>query len=276
MYCNCIIVQIYIHKKKNSHVGLWRRSLLRVWPHSACWSAGPPAEESRRCEPPGSGLCPWFSLPPPRSHNKTWGRPGCLWRGSSQWPGQEVERQRKSETGGRARIQTRTPSLWLRYLAQAHVSHLKLVLVDGSAQAAVEKLHPPTQSALATHQREIKATLVEWNLLQDATRTNWGAAGHIYSAESRAVFLPGQAGDGVEVGNLFGLGLVPHAPPGSPVEHPQPTSEDSGIKAISPASHGFTCCCWVATDRSKLPNTTDWPLGLVAATVNSFSVRSWL
>lgn len=40
------------------------------------------------------------------------------------------------------------PSSWLVYLAQAHVGHLKLVLVDGSAQAAVKQLHSSTQSAL--------------------------------------------------------------------------------------------------------------------------------
>lgn len=37
------------------------------------------------------------------------------------------------------------------YLAQANVGHLKLVLIDGSPQAAIKQLHSPTQSSLSRH-----------------------------------------------------------------------------------------------------------------------------
>lgn len=47
------------------------------------------------------------------------------------------------------------PTVLHLYLAQAHVGHLKLVLVDGSPQAAVENLHSPAQSSLPAHKREI-------------------------------------------------------------------------------------------------------------------------
>lgn len=44
----------------------------------------------------------------------------------------------------------------------------------------------------------------------------------VYSTEAGPILLPAQTGDGVQVGNLFGFGFIPHASPGSPVIHPQP------------------------------------------------------
>lgn len=43
-----------------------------------------------------------------------------------------------------------------------------------------------------------------------------------HGTEAWSVFLPGQAGDGVQVGDLFGFGFVPRASPRSPVKHSQP------------------------------------------------------
>lgn len=40
------------------------------------------------------------------------------------------------------------------YLAQADVGHLKLVLIDGSPQAAVKQLHSSTQCSLSTNQKD--------------------------------------------------------------------------------------------------------------------------
>ncbi len=51
---------------------------LQVLPRSAYLSAGLPAEEYQRCEPPGSGLCPWFWLLLSHSRNRTLGPPVCL------------------------------------------------------------------------------------------------------------------------------------------------------------------------------------------------------
>lgn len=73
-----------------------QNSIMTV-PRSACWSAGLPAAACPRCEPPGTGLSPWSSLP--RSHNRsrTWEPHGFLWTGSSRSPG---DNERVYEKGG--------------------------------------------------------------------------------------------------------------------------------------------------------------------------------
>lgn len=69
-------------------------------------------------------------------------------------PHDDLEERRQTEG---LRVETPDyilPTVLRLYLAQAHVGHLELVLVDGSPQAAVENLHSPAQSSLpATRMR---------------------------------------------------------------------------------------------------------------------------